>query len=122
MSLIFECEYCPDSFKSFKELVRHYETKHNKEGEQFQYRTDKEYYQDVDSGCQQATDYLGGKQSSCLKCPFRKCAYDDEGGLISAQKRNRDVGIRARRKAGAKIKDLAKYFGLSERTIERIVK
>ncbi len=29
-----------------------------------------------DSGCQKATDFLGGRQSHCLQCPFLRCVHD----------------------------------------------
>lgn len=37
------------------------------------YATDSQGYRGADSGCSVATEYLGGKQSECFKCPFPMC-------------------------------------------------
>ena len=33
-------------------------------------------YRDFDSGCKQATRFLGSRQSLCLECPFDVCLLD----------------------------------------------
>lgn len=94
MSIRFYCFYCPASFRQFKELVEHFESQHNKieiwsppeaqhnrveikplEEERPRLLTDVKTYGGADSGCEQATEYLG-YQSSCLKCPFKKCVLE----------------------------------------------
>lgn len=120
--LIFRCQFCPDTFSQFKDLVRYYETHHNQEGEQFQYRTDIIGYRGKDSGCQRATDYLG-HQSSCLFCPFSKCDLDGKGvGIATIKKRSRNEEIIQRLRKGENTSDLAIAFGVSQRTIQRVIK
>jgi len=117
---VFKCNRCPASFPDFKGLVRHYETHHNQGGEWFKYKTDAKNYASSDSGCQQATDYLG-HQSSCLKCPFYKCILDEPGvGIAKAKKRTRKEEIIRRLKAGESIADLAIAFDVSIRTVQRV--
>ena len=122
MSLIFQCKFCPAISYQFKDLVRHYETRHNQEGEQYRSSQDIKNYRGIDSGCKRATDHLGS-QSSCLKCPFPKCVLDELGvGIVTAKKRNRNEEIKERFKKGESISDLARAFDVSERTIRRIVR
>ncbi len=122
MSLMFECKYCPATFRQFKKLVEHYETRHNKNGKKYRSLQDVVSYAGVDSGCQQATNYLG-YQSSCLKCPFYKCILDELGiGVARAKKRIRNEEIWQRFKEGQSTSDLAKAFDVSSRTIQRIVR
>lgn len=119
--LTFKCQFCPDTFRQFRDLVKHYETHHNQEGEQLQYRTDVKTYGGIDSGCQSATDHLG-HQSSCLRCPFRKCVYDELGvGIATIKKRRRNEEIIQRWRKSESVQDLAMAFGVSERTIQRVV-
>jgi len=122
VSLIFECNRCPATYRQFKDIVGHYETCHNEEGKQFRYKTDDVGYADSDSGCKQATAYLG-HQSSCLHCPFRKCILDELGvGIARAKKRTRNEEIIQRLSKGESISDIAEAFGVSIRTIQRVMK
>ncbi len=121
MGLMFKCQYCPATFYQFKDLVRHYETRYNQEGEQYQGFQDVESYRRNDSGCKSATHYLS-HQSSCLKCPFRKCVYDEP--MVRgwrAKKRRRNEQIIQRFKEGKDTQSLAIAFDVSKRTIQRIV-
>ena len=93
------------------------------EGLIFKYRTDGEAYRDSNSGCQAATEFLGYQSSSCLKCPFRKCVYDEPiVGVIRAKNRKRNEEIRQRFKGGEDTQSLARAFDVSSRTIQRIVR
>jgi len=123
MSLRFYCNQCPASFNQFEKLVRHYEAKHNPDSEQYRKLRDAITYSGADSGCKVATEYLG-RQSSCLDCPFkRKCVYDTGRiGIANIRKRRRDGEIIRRWKQGERIKDLAVEFGVTIRTIQRVVK
>jgi hypothetical protein len=49
------------------------------------YRTDRLGYSEADSGCEAATDFLGGKQSHCLTCPFESCVFDGEHEYVSTR-------------------------------------
>ena len=119
--LIFHCRYCPDTFRQFKVLVRHYETRHNQEGEQYEKFRDLSFYNKNDSGCHTATSYLG-HHSSCLKCPFRKCVYDEVGvGPVTILKRQRNEEILKRQAEGLSTEGLADEFDVSTRTIQRIL-
>ena len=74
-----------------------------------------EYCRYRDEGCDLA--------ESCLNCPFVKCIYDDPGGKQRWLKR-----LRAREMArlftidGKGIKELAKMFSVSQRTVQRALK
>lgn len=93
MSLKFCCNQCPASFNQFKDLVRHYETRHNKNGKEYRSLLDTVSYAGGDSGCQRATDHLG-YQSSCLECPFPKCKLVEPGvGPVRVKKRDRNEEI-----------------------------
>lgn len=121
MSLVFQCRYCPATFPQFKQLVRHYEACHNQEGKQYRKLRESAFYKKNDSGCSAATEYLG-YQSSCLKCPFRKCVFDEPGvGVQGAKKRNRNEEIIKRWKESESISDLAVAFDVSKRTIQRVI-
>jgi len=81
-----------------------------------------EYCHYQDDGCELATAYLGDR-SSCLKCPFNRCVYDEPGGKQRWLK-----GLRAREMArlftteGKGIRELAQIFGVSQRTVQRALK
>jgi hypothetical protein len=68
-----------------------------------------------DEGCELA--------ESCLNCPFPECIYDEPGGKQRLLKEQRDDEI-ARLFTGEKksIKELARIFNLSVRTIQRALK
>ena len=134
MSLRFYCEYCSDSFAQFKDLVTHYEACHRPRGvivsvatdeadrRLLKVETDAGGYAGADSGCEAATNYLG-HPSSCLKCPFPKCVLMKRGvGIARAKKLNRNERIRELAASGKKVKELAAFFNVGERTIQRAVK
>ena len=81
---------------------------------------------DKDEGCKQADDYLGeGKKSSCLNCPFfpSPCVEDKDFRYINNLKmQQRDAKIIELWKKGTKIKDIIKTFGLSRRTVYRVIR
>ena len=86
MSPVFQCRYCPAIFSQFRSLVGHYEARHNQESERYGKYKDLNFYKGNDSGCWAATNYLG-HPSSCLKCPFRKCVYDEPYvGVVRAKR------------------------------------
>jgi len=117
--MIFSCNFCPDTFKNFKDLVEHYEDKHSTGAKQRLKLTGRIARDDM--GCQVATEYLG-YQSHCLQCPFDECVLMEP--MVGAGRR----GKRARSKAiihawkeGRKPRELAEEYHLSRRTINRIV-
>jgi len=59
---------------------------------------------------------------SCLSCPFPTCRYDEPRGRQRWEKeaRNREI-IRAYQEEGESIKELARSFGISKRTVYRII-
>ncbi len=122
MSLKFYCNQCPASFKQLRSLIEHYETKHNPEKVQYQKLGESISYCKADSGCKVATEHLGS-QSLCLECPFPECIYDDPlKGSARAKKQNRNVAIVERYKAGIATEDIASEFGVSIRTIQRVLR
>ena len=74
-----------------------------------------EYVQYRDDGCELAP--------KCLSCPLPKCQYDDAGWLDRKARKRRDREIlEAWRKERPKKKALAARFGLSRRTVHRILR
>ncbi len=74
-----------------------------------------EYYRYQDGGCEFA--------SFCLNCPFPKCIYDEPGGRQRWLKGLRDkevAGLFATESKG--VNELAVMFGVSQRTVQRILK
>lgn len=73
-----------------------------------------EYFSYQDTGCEVSP--------SCLHCPLPRCKYDDPGwfhrGLL--QRRNEEV-LRVRVAFGLTVPQLSHRFGLSERTVHRII-
>ncbi len=61
--------------------------------------------------------------SSCLNCSFQQCVYDRSGGTQHWLKKLRDCEItKLYYDMGVGVSDLALRFGLSQRTIQRIIK
>lgn len=69
-----------------------------------------------DTGCQEAP--------SCLRCPLPRCRYDQEAEAERRQEAAaRDRRIRSlRRREGLGVGELARRFGLTTRTIRRILR
>jgi hypothetical protein len=60
---------------------------------------------------------------SCLRCPLPRCRYDDPGGAASMLRNGRDATImRLADRDGLPIDRLAEMFGLSRRTIFRVLR
>jgi len=69
----------------------------------------------ADSGC----DIWG----RCLTCPLPRCRYDEPGGARQIFLRERDSEIaRLRRGDGTSIDELARRFGVSRRTVFRVLR
>lgn len=74
-----------------------------------------EYCRYRDDGCEFA--------GSCLNCPFPECIYAQPGGRQRWLKRLRDEEVlRLFTAQDKEVKDLALMFGVSQRTIQRILK
>ncbi len=58
---------------------------------------------------------------SCLHCPLLLCRYDDPGWLQSKSRRNRDDEIVKLRHEKLSTAEIAKRFGISTRTVHRVV-
>lgn len=68
-----------------------------------------------DTGCELA--------ASCLACPLARCKHDERGGAAAMAMAQRDREIAyLRRRYGAPVDLLARTYGLSRRTIFRIVR
>lgn len=67
-----------------------------------------------DEGCELA--------ASCLNCSLPRCVHDEPGGRQwqRRKQRNREIA-RLRRTQGLKIGELARRFGVSRRTVYRIL-
>jgi hypothetical protein len=66
-----------------------------------------------DSGCD--------VQPSCLTCPLPRCRYEEPGGLRALLNKTRDEQIVARRATGIPVAELATRFGVSRRTVFRVL-
>lgn len=80
-------------------------TKTRRDGlpEQLEYR---------DTGCDLAP--------SCLRCPFRVCRYDRQNGRPLMESRNAEIAAAWER--GTSIEQLAERFGLSTRSVHRVLR
>ena len=59
---------------------------------------------------------------SCLTCPLVVCKFDDPGWLRRIGRLSRDMRVvDVRRREGLSVSELAARFGLSSRTIHRII-
>lgn len=58
---------------------------------------------------------------SCLGCPLALCKYDDPGWLHSGSRRTRDDKIFQMRLNRVPVSDISQKFGISTRTVHRIV-
>ncbi len=67
-----------------------------------------------DEGCEHAV--------RCLDCPFDTCLYEKPGGKERFFKSRRNGEIVKRHTEGKTTAEIAAGFGVSERTIQRIVK
>jgi hypothetical protein len=57
----------------------------------------------------------------CLTCPLPRCRYDEPGGLRAMLNAYRDQQVVALRRDGAPIDQIAERYGLSRRTVFRIL-
>ncbi|HEX77490.1 MAG TPA: helix-turn-helix domain-containing protein [Dehalococcoidia bacterium] len=73
-----------------------------------------EYCQYRDEGCALAP--------SCLNCPFPRCAYEEPGGVSQKRKRLRNSEVLRLHQEGVSPQELAQSFGVSKRTIYRILR
>lgn len=61
--------------------------------------------------------------SSCLMCPLPQCRYDDPGWIQREERQQRDVAIlEARLSESLRVPQLADRFGVSTRTVHRILR
>jgi hypothetical protein len=67
-----------------------------------------------DEGCEFA--------ASCLNCPFSRCVYDEHGGRQHYAKGLRNSDMVRLREEGKSVRELALMFGVSERTVQRVLK
>ncbi len=58
---------------------------------------------------------------SCLNCPLPRCRYEEPGGLRALLNKTRDKHIVAQRTAGVPVAELATRFGVSRRTVFRVL-
>ena len=72
-----------------------------------------EYTRYRDDGCD--------VHSHCLTCPLARCRYDEPGGLRALVNAHRDREIVEMRLSGAGVGELAGRFGLSRRSVFRIL-
>ncbi|MDP2949726.1 MAG: helix-turn-helix domain-containing protein [Chloroflexota bacterium] len=61
--------------------------------------------------------------SSCLACPLPRCRYDEPGGARALLNLGRDREIlHLRRRQGLAVETLARRYGVSRRTVFRILR
>lgn len=73
-----------------------------------------EEYPYRDEGCQLSP--------SCLSCPLPRCRYDEPESRRDPGKELRDRAIRNLHRSGIGAPELASRFGLSKRSVYRILK
>lgn len=57
----------------------------------------------------------------CLTCPLPRCRYDEPGGLRGMLSAWRDRQVVELRSKGAAVEEIAEQFGVSRRTVFRIL-
>ncbi len=67
----------------------------------------------MDTGCE--------VHKSCLTCPLVRCRYDEPGGARRLLSDERDRSILALRREGRPIELIAQRFGVSRRTVFRVL-
>ena len=83
--------------------------------QEIEYDLPPEYCRYRDEGCEFA--------ESCLNCPFPECIYDEPGGKQHWLKRLRDKEIvNLFTNKSKEVKELALMFGVSQRTVQRVLK
>ena len=80
--------------------------------------TDDKSYSGADSGCPEATNFLG-YTSSCLNCPFPSCIY--EGGSANYSREQRNAKIIQMDKEGKTVGQIAVEMGIGRRQVERVI-
>ena len=74
-----------------------------------------EYTDYADTGCD--------LYPSCLHCPLPRCRYEEPGGAAAMIRTGRDASIlRLADQQGMSVDRLAEMFGLSRRTIFRVLR
>ena len=58
---------------------------------------------------------------SCLRCPLPVCRYEVRGGLAAVRRQPRDAELIALHRSGIGVDALSRRFGLSRRSIFRIL-
>ncbi len=58
----------------------------------------------------------------CLECPLTRCRYDEPGGLRGLLNESRNAEVLRARAAGQPVDEIAARFGISRRSIFRIVR
>jgi hypothetical protein len=58
---------------------------------------------------------------SCFTCPLPKCRYEEPGGLRAILNEQRDWQIIQLRMKGVPVDALADHFGISRRTVFRVI-
>lgn len=113
MSVI--CNRCEETLDSKLELVIHFWLVHHLTIDESEKETD--YYAGSDSGCEQASRYLG-YPSRCLSCPFKHCTLE-----VGRQRtKQRDGEMRKLYRKGIAITEIAVIHRVSPRTVQRTVK
>lgn len=59
---------------------------------------------------------------SCLRCPLPRCRYDEPGGAAALLRVGRNEALLRAYRRGAGIEELARAFGLSRRTVFRVLR
>jgi DNA invertase Pin-like site-specific DNA recombinase len=68
----------------------------------------------VDDGCE--------LYPKCLECPLPRCVFEKKGGLRQRLKELRAIAIMEMVKEGSSKEEIADYFNLSVRSVERTIK
>ena len=83
------------------------------------YSTDAPAYSYADSGCPEATDYLG-EQSHCYECPFPRCVYES-GGKRRLLTELRNMKLLRLWRQGKDSAELSDSFNLSLVQVNKII-
>lgn len=115
MVAIRKPEYPPDSDWGDSAVLALPEAEDASESLQRPLRRDAlpEHTRYMDTGCE--------VHKSCLTCPLVRCRYDEPGGARRLLSDERDRSILALRREGRPIELIAQRFGVSRRTVFRVL-
>lgn len=99
------------------ELVIHFWLVHGVTLEEAESLSDSSFYSGIDSGCTEASDYLG-YPSRCRNCPFKRCTLEERKN----KNKHRNAEMRKSYRKGLAVTAIAMIHKVTPRTVQRAIK